>query len=91
MAESSSEKDRQDHDDGTVMKGNVVQVHDSVEDHRALLEALTEENRQLRLAADSFGRLAERLNEELRRMGGPRPRRDASASVARDRYLDDVE
>jgi hypothetical protein len=44
------------------------------EDHRAQLEALAEENRQLRLAADAFGQLAERLNDELRRIHAQRPR-----------------
>ena len=41
------------------------------------IEQLEEENRQLRRAADSFGRLAERLNDQLiqeRRRGGERRR-----------------
>lgn len=50
----------------------VVQMSDPVEDHRAMLEALAEENRQLRLAATAFGQLAERLNEELRRVRAQR-------------------
>jgi hypothetical protein len=49
----------------------LVQTND---DHRAQLEALAEENRQLRLAADAFGQLAERLNDELRRLHAQRPR-----------------
>lgn len=68
-----------------------VQITNELEDHRALLEALAEENRQLRLAADSFGRLAERLNEELRRMGGVRHRRTAMSDAARNTLLDDIE
>ncbi|HEY2431607.1 MAG TPA: hypothetical protein VGI12_02965 [Vicinamibacterales bacterium] len=50
-----------------------VQTH---EDNRAQLEALAEENRQLRLAANAFGQLAERLNDELRRIHAQRLRTD---------------
>jgi hypothetical protein len=55
------------------MKKQEKPVHMN-EDHRAQLEALAEENRQLRLAADAFGQLAERLNDELRRIHAQRAR-----------------
>jgi len=55
-------------------KDNDVPVANERENHSARLEALIEENRQLRLAADTFGRLAERLNDELRRLGARHPR-----------------
>jgi hypothetical protein len=44
----------------------VVRLSD--DDPRRQLEVLAEENRQLRLSAIAFGQLAERLNEQLRRL-----------------------
>lgn len=56
------------------------------ETYRKRIEQLEEENRELRRAADSFGRLAERLNDQLiqeRRRGGDRRREQRNTTDRR--------